>query len=359
MLIMTVLAFFSYKINKNKVITLPIIISLILFSFIFGIREKVGIDHIAYTNLYTQVQAGGIIRDFEIGFSKWMEIFANNGLHYSYFFGSVAFVQLFFTFKAARYHTYLLPSICILLFLGGYALSWMNGMRQCLALCIFYYSLTYLEKNKQVTYCICILLASLFHKSVLMLLPIALYPFLSKPIFNNIKYCFFLYITFFLFGSLLAEPLWGEIGHWFILFNYDDYATDFHDADIGLHTGGSGLGIIIRFITNIIIILYSSKMRNYFKSIHYNIIFDLYFLSLLITSIFGPIVIIGRINMYFSFTSLFLFSYFWFYMTQHSKKRTNLIFFIIFISLQLSLYINSLHQGEKNYTEYHSIFEAQ
>ena len=58
----------------------------------------------------------------------------------------------------------------------------MNIERQCIAMAIFYFAIPFLEKKKCISYCVIVIIASLFHKSAIILLILA---FLPKINFTN------------------------------------------------------------------------------------------------------------------------------------------------------------------------------
>lgn len=357
MIAMTVLCGVSVSYGFKAPITIFTFIAIMLFSFIFGIRYNVGIDHLDYISLYEGSSHGLILRQLEPGYEEWMKFFSTRHFHYSIFFASIAFFQISMTFLATRNHSYLLPYLCIILFLGGYALSWMNGIRQCMALCVFYYALNCLSEKKYIYYVLLILVATLFHKSAYMLLPVVLLGFYHREVFSNTKLCFFTYIIFFISGAFLAKPLWEHFSPYFTLFGFDDYDTPIEDAGAGAGALGSGIGRIIIFLNNLIIILFGRKMKTYFQSYFLNILYDLFYLSLLFSTIFGTIVIAGRINLYFSFLGLFIQAFLLLYMIKNMHSKYNYIFLVCFLLFKVLLFSTSIIQGEKNRTAYHYYFE--
>ncbi|PKR80298.1 hypothetical protein CW751_10630 [Brumimicrobium salinarum] len=83
-----------------------IILPLILFAIVFGMRYDVGVDHLDYLNAYKQrvdVSKGEPLFDIITHF------FQGLNLHYVYYFSFLAFIQVFLFFYAFKNEKYLFP----------------------------------------------------------------------------------------------------------------------------------------------------------------------------------------------------------------------------------------------------------
>ena len=182
-LLLTMMAFVSktFKIEgvalSNNIFGIknsPLILAMLLFAVVFGMRYGVGVDHLGYLDDYKDIlnsQHSGKI--MEPAFAFITNLFAAASLHYSFYFSFLAFLQIFFLFYTfKRNEERVLPFLVLTLILGGVYLSYMNGIRQQLAFCIFVFSLEFIFKRKPIKHYLLILLAFMFHSSALLLLPI-------------------------------------------------------------------------------------------------------------------------------------------------------------------------------------------
>ena len=82
--------------SKFNWYNIDFILPIICFSFIFGIRYNVGNDYMSYLDIYEGYAHYYTIRDdLEIGFEFVTRLMAETGLHYSIYFGLIAFLQIF------------------------------------------------------------------------------------------------------------------------------------------------------------------------------------------------------------------------------------------------------------------------
>lgn len=361
MFLLSVLSISVYK-DKNSILTPFTLIAIVLFSVVFGFRYNVGLDHIAYIKNYLLTQAGGHAKEYEPFFKLITNFFAEEGFHYGFYFSFIAFIQILFTFKAFKNYAYILPSFCLILFLGEYALNWMNGVRQCLAICVFYYALRFLEYRnlkKLIYYVFWVLIASLFHKSALLLLLLVIFNWREKPLFSNPKILISIYVLFFIFANNYAASLWENYSSIFTELGYWSYDADFDEIDRGRTTKvATGIGVFLALINNIVLIIVNKKVKSFYNSRYLNLVFDLYYISILFACIFGTIVITGRINMYFSFLGLILQSFTLYYFYKNCKTKLNIALFSVFLLIKVALFSNSIYKGAENLTEYHYITET-
>lgn len=146
---------------------------LLAFALVAGLRWQVGVDHLnyltAYQSLVSDIDYG--VPSTEVGFLYLSKLFASLGVHFAFYFGFIAFLQIYFFYRTFNLERHILPFLGAVLVLGSQYLDWMNGMRQALAAAIFVYSTRYILERKMGWYVGAVLLASTFHKSALVLLP--------------------------------------------------------------------------------------------------------------------------------------------------------------------------------------------
>src|SRR5690554_3121537 len=122
-----------------------IIVPLLLFALVFGMRYDVGVDHLNYLHAYLdKIHVG----KNEPLFFIFAEIGWKLNWHYVLYFGVIAFTQVLFFFYAFKDERYLFPFLVFFLFTNGEWSFWMNGMRQALAMCIWIFSIKFIGDKK-------------------------------------------------------------------------------------------------------------------------------------------------------------------------------------------------------------------
>lgn len=158
--------------NKNKFLnSLPYII-LALFS---GFRYGVGTDYFNYMELFTQLVAGIYPWSIEVGYEYLVLAVGKIGGTHQLVALIMSSITVYFTYKYITEESidYIMSSILYLL-IGPFYLSSMNGIRQALAIAIFAYSLKYIRNNKYFKAALLTIVATLFHYSAFIMLPIAI-----------------------------------------------------------------------------------------------------------------------------------------------------------------------------------------
>lgn len=342
------------RIYKKSSLDIYIFTSIFIFCIIYGIRYNVGMDHYDYIKYYEEYRIYGTSRDFEYAYRYLSIILGKLNAHFSIFFGCCAFLQIVFFYKSFENDKKIIPFAIFVLFTGGYFLSWMNGIRQNIAVCIFIYSLNFLSKKDLIGYIICIFFAYLFHQSALVLLIFSIYVYKDIYIYYSIKRQFLIYIISFILGKYYLEIFWVQFSSLFSRFNYAIYTQDFED--IYVIKSNSGIGYILGLISNIIIISYSNKIRKHYKSKILNISYTLLFMSFIISNIFSGIHTIQRLNLYFSSMKLLVLPYLLYYL-QKSIIISDRKIYISLIAIYIILYLSYIYKGDENVTTYNFFWE--
>lgn len=167
--------------KSTKFLTPQNILAIFIYAILYGIRYNVGVDNMMYIECYESLlNTGRILRDsFEPGYLYLSKAFANVGLHYSWFIGFWGALQIGFTYYALRRDRRILPYVALFIILGPIFQTWSNIMRQAVAECIFLFTVQYIVDRKMWKYIFWILIATLIHKSAIILIPF--YFILNKP----------------------------------------------------------------------------------------------------------------------------------------------------------------------------------
>lgn len=161
------------KISRNEFF---IIISFGILFLLLALRDNVGADYLRYVELYDQIGMDTLnINEKEwlsgsLGYWIFNRLLYYVGASHYLMFAVMGFTTLFFFFKAIKTQSTngafsLYIFICFCLYYQCF-----NTIRQMLAIAIVFYSYRYLSENKLQKYVIYVLVAALFHKSVLVCL---------------------------------------------------------------------------------------------------------------------------------------------------------------------------------------------
>lgn len=312
--------------RDGKIQYTPILIALLLYSIIMGVRYGVGIDHLTYKYIYEECLLQGDIFSLphlEPGFQFLVKQISSLGLHYSFFFTIIAFLQIFFVFYSINETPSIYPYLAYTFMFSCVWFSYANGMRQQLAFCIFSYSMVCLFHKKIFWHYLFILLAVSIHKSAIIL--VIFYPIfmLKKEWIKNIKLQYLL-----LAGSLVLMTMnivfdvIGVVEKYLVAADfYSGYmdTTDKSKLEFLSRDTGFGVGFVLMLAINICIIYYSNEVKEQFKGTWVSLIYDLYFLGMLWNYVFIQSLMFNRVAYYFYGFNFIIGAYTLYFL--HQKKR--------------------------------------
>lgn len=339
-----------------------IVLAIVIFSFVAGVRWKVGVDHLAYLKNYLSIQNfGHSLFKKEIGFEYFTRLFADFGIHYTIYFGTLAFLQIFFIYMAFRDQRFLYPFIGIIIVFGSYYLEWMNGVRQMVVACIFIFSIKYIIEKKLVKYILIILLASLFHQSALLLLPVYFIP--RRNFFKNRTLALLLvFISLYLGTNNFWIESLKSTGKFLQLIGYNQFTSERLDFLIGEEQiRNFGPRRVVVILTAIITIWYSSRLDEYFEKYHFYFYFNLAILGFLLQNLLGYTHhIFLRPVSYFTIFSIATTGYLLVYLREHLTSKSIVIYLLmlllVLIYLPLSL-IADARKGREDYSNYNFFWD--
>lgn len=275
-------------------------LALLIISLIIGFRHNVGVDWNAYVDIFNHLRNNLYIGFFdqtdEPGFFYINKFIAAVGFGYQWMFFSVAFISWFFLFKSVP--KTILPLFIFFLFTDEYFFWSMNGVRQFVAIGIFLFSIHFIINRNFWYFLISILFGSLFHYSVLLLIPVYFIPF--SRLYNQ-KFWFFAFAISFFFSQsivlvtglkqfLIYLTQFIPIIHHYVLY----VETELFEAR---ELAGTGLGVIFKTIITLFILYFSKKTVEKYPQT--KVYFILFFVGAIINNLFFTFQIIGRVNVYF------------------------------------------------------------
>ncbi|MCU4614791.1 EpsG family protein [Acinetobacter lwoffii] len=228
-----------------------LIIPVIFLSIIAALRNyTVGTDTPTYTlpflkglNFYSYT----INPNIEIGYEylvKLILLFTNN---YSIYFFIISFFIIFLNFLVIKkYAVNYLFSIYLYIALGFYTIIY-NPVRQSIAMAIVFMSLPYLLEKKLFKFCLIVYLASLFHISALIFIPIYFLLHLKLRIETK-------FVILFLGSTFLSKVLLIYLN------NSNERYSNY--TDIYLDNGDGRITVLFYSLLGFYIYLCGKKMRN-------------------------------------------------------------------------------------------------
>lgn len=338
----------SNVINKaDKLIYRYILI--IFVSLFIGLRYDVGIDYLTYLDEYN-LSYYYLNERFEFFPSFSQHYLSSNNFPFYYWFCLMAFIQICFFLNYFKDKRIVLLPIGIILFFIMYLSSINNLIRQMCAVLIFFNAIQFIEKRKIIPYILLILFGSLFHKSILIMLP---FFYVNKLNFVDLKFLTRLIILFcsFFVGVLLNKYIFIFFDI-FIYLGYEYTVGNFDLNDTLMIKEGSGLGRLMNWILIILVMYLNDKMKVFYidKAYFYNTIFNLFFIYCFFYEFTGHVLYFQRIFLYFTFTNFLMYTFLIYYCFKVKTKQIIFLKILGFtvLSFQLIIFIISILGENKN-----------
>lgn len=325
-------------------------ILVLAFALIFGCRWGVGRDYFRYLLAYT----GMVPERFEFLFQSLTLALKKTGLHFCFYFGLWALLDIVLLYYALRQYKFLFPFLAFFLIFGSYYLPMMNAIRQYLAALVFLNAIPFIIQRDLKRFSICLVVAVLLHKLSVILFVI--YPILryKDDWFRRIWVQLALYF-FAVFISFHSEIIirWVEMPfEWlsnvlgYHVYHYEAlFGEKYNRAKFGNNTG---LGIWVKMFVTLPVIVFNKPMKRYYNSVHFNMLYTLYFVGVISSLLFGQSIVLNRVAMFFSIYQLIIqcfFVYFCFHLFPHRiKRRRQLVFWlgIMVMAVQIPLFLNMI-----------------
>lgn len=335
-----------------KFLSWEMILMLLLFGFIVGVRWDVGVDHLAYLDGYkTIIKYGefwGREDDMEVGFLLISKLFAFFNIHFSLYFAFWGIMQMLFLYLTFKNNKYLYPFIGLILILGPLFLSWNNGIRQTLATCIFMYGSQYIVDRKFLKYLLWVFIATLIHKSAWIVLVFYFIP-RDRVIINNrlIQLSILLFSIFLGFNKFWIDNL-TRFGDILSFIGYEGYANNIDliiNEEVNKNFGVKTISLLVIYT---IIILFSKHILKAYNDKRLILYYNLFFIGVCLYYIlFNTSHIFLRMIYYFDLVLLTFNVYLLHFLYYKSKLPNNIRtpLFIIVLLLSISWTFGSVYEA--------------
>lgn len=338
--------------TEYKFFSWEMILMLLSFGFVVGVRWDVGVDHLAYLDGYKTIQKYGEFwgreDSIEIGFVLISKLFAFFNIHFSIYFAFWGIMQMLFLYLTFKNNKYLYPYIGLILILGPLFLSWNNGIRQTLATCIFMYGSQYIVDRKFLKYLLWVFIATLIHKSAWIVLVFYFIP-RDRIIINNrlIQLSILLFSIFLGFNKFWIDNL-TRFGDILSFIGYEGYANNI-DLIINEEVNKNfGVKTIAFLLINITVILLSKNILKSYNDRRLILYYNLFFIGVCLYYIlFNTSHIFLRMIYYFDIVIL-AFNAFLLHFLFYKSKLPNMIrtpLFIIILLLSISWTFGAVYEA--------------
>lgn len=346
--------------KSHRMSFLFLFLAIIIFSLVFGMRYYVGIDYHNYFDVYVN-DSYEILR-FEPGFQLLTILIKNTHAHYVVYFALLAFLQLSFFFFSFRRQKFLLPFLCMMLFMSGtFMCGWMNVIRQTLATTIFVFASSFLVHKglrNLIIYLLLVILAITFHYSavILLALPIVWRLKVDWIPFTKLQY---LILTIAFLGQLLGinQLFMGVVDFLGGLFSWDDYLDQVHG---GVTVGAIGVYDMFTFVLNILVVSYSSSLKTFYKrDVFFPYVYKVGFFGIIVSYIFSSSMLISRMLLFFSIFQFPLYAYLFYYFNRLMKiNRFRYLYLYVWVYLILG-FVRVMMDMDLNTSRYVFYFQDE
>lgn len=334
------------------------------FVFIAGTRYRVGVDYLSYLSIYEDLATTGettrqTLEPLFVYLSTWI---GKNGFHYCIFFSFWAFIQIFCVVRAVKHERELLPYIGAFIFLHSFFLNWMNGIRQCVVECVFFWALLFVKQKRILLYLLVLYICTFIHASAYFLMPFCLLAFFNiSPKNRNTLLLIILICT--AIGNVpswlhLLSPI-EDLLNQYGLERYGESLNRQIEQDELLKETAWGPSRLSIFLISCIIIWYAPKIKEQItnKATMFSIYFSLFIIGTALYGLFANTThIFLRPIDYFTFFRLPLMAYTAIYLWNNKK----LLMFSFFIFLSFLPTVSAIIKGAINpndtYSLYHFFF---
>ena len=337
---LTVLVLLENIVSEKQKKYVGLIITVIIW-FLTGFRSEIGWDYDSYKNNFFTVEFDIDNMAVEPGYAITAEILRNLGFDYQMIFVVFATINYVFIWKGITFFRTIDKNIqygfASYLFFVAPIIGMLNGfsvLRQMAAVSILFWGSQYIYKSRFIKYCLCVILATIFHYTAILMLPVY---FLVRKNYN---------VSIYLVAYLLA-----------IYFNQSGYLISMISNFIPLDTkymayfsgdDGGKLGLLFYFFIAIVIVALIVSFKD-------NISLNMIILGTIATITFIDILPLLRIRLYM--ISMIILFYQQLINIFNKKLKINTI--VLFIIPLIIFFFHDLYIADYNHNYKALVFPYQ
>ncbi|WP_251623262.1 EpsG family protein [Odoribacter lunatus] len=277
--------------EKPSLFNITVLLGIIPFVVILGLRYKVGIDYMSYLQHYKDLFYFSDSIKYEPLYEFLNRFLVENRIHYSVLFCMTVLIQSLFFYLIFIRKRYLLPFALLFYFLTSKIFVDLNIIRHAIATMIFIYSIRFIQERKFVKYLIFLVLAGGFHYSSFLLLPVYFLGSTRCWLIDKKIWIIGLYFFTLFLGNGIMNYLMDSLIVGFQLLGYNSYAYEAEEMHMEI---GSGFGILLVHVLDLCILILGLWLKKQIENHDFTVYFRAFFIGVLLSNIFGLNVVLSR-----------------------------------------------------------------
>ena len=283
----------------------PIIVmasTILIYGLVLGLRKGVGGDYDGYVGYYTSLSEGMALADvpYEWGFFQLIKLLRAFDLPPAALFLATCTIQMGFIASWMRRQAFLAPWYIYFFFTSLLVFESMSTIRQALAYGVILSALPSIQKRQWIFYSAMVLLATLFHKSALLFLP--LYFLLDRDWLPNRVAQFVLLIIAYLEADYFKGRLFDVLPLLSTALGYGNNYAHFQDALIfETEVTGFSTGMLFLILVDGLIMWSSPMLKRLYGPFGFRIYYNIFLIGALMTptALSANYIPFARLNFYF------------------------------------------------------------
>ena len=303
-------------------------IVIIITAIVIGFRYGVGTDYFSYEQLYLTQDSSTFADKYGIEFLFYgiYTICYRLGLSYNVALCVLNMIPIYFLYKRFRGDV-AFAWIVVMLFLSGQFFMHLNIVRQSVAMFVLLYATRYIIDRSFLKFAFWVFVAMGFHVSAILFLPVYYIPRLS-PLLERRRLQYVIFFTAFLSSSFILNHIIGLMMELMQYTPYAQYGGLIANFEI---SKGSGVGVIIKFLMDFVIIHYSVRLVKAYEISGFSVFYLIYFCGCVLSQIFGltSLLLLRLIFLFESFR--FVISGYLFHYLFHKSGWHQIVFAVLMI----------------------------
>lgn len=340
--------FLFFKKKYQKIIYMFLVF---FYIFYFGTAMELGKDYFEYKKMFEMFKNSDFfLLPIEKGYLLFISFvkYILNGNFQLFIFLNILIIFLL-AFKAIFYYTdYILLSL--LFFLRGEAFSSLGGSRQGIASMLYFYSLIYILKNKNIKYFIFNIIGIFFHRISLLFYFIY---FIVKNKYKTLYLSIFILLSVNLYFIDLKEIIKKFL--YFLPLTYQYKYLYYFENKIYMKNRGISINMIISLTIVFILLKYRKQLEEKYE--YFNIILNNYILGIFVSFGLNSIYVLSyRLSQVFQIYDVIVFTYIFYILAKKNKILKYFLLILFIIYSYISFYRNYLTYNKEAYSPYKNYF---
>lgn len=272
-------------IKSDLSLLIVVAITVMLYGSMIGLRDRVGLDYDGYVDYYISLSDDMTSKDvpYEAGFYYLIRILRSFDFPPAAMFVATSSIQIFFISLWMRRHSFLAYWYIYFFFTCLLLFESMNTIRQALAYSMLLASMPLLLERRFIRFASMVLLASLFHQSALLFIP--LYFLLDRDWVLSPHWQIAILLLAYLIADRLSDYLFYLLPLMAGFFGYERYSDVFELLFFEGEAKGLSAGLVFIMLVDILVMKSSPMLREKFMVHGFRIYYNLYTIGALLTPV--------------------------------------------------------------------------